>query len=312
MGQEKTKSKKGSGARGRSEDKGVAGRAGAVADLLAALAPLTNAQRTAFHRQHAASRCDALGARTKSLGVVKDASDWAPTIHKALAKFPTDLRRYGPARFAWLLECVLALVDARAAQEADGGAAPAAKAALDRARGAARDARRDLVEALETLGAGDAETEAAIARAVAAGGDDEAQAGALAALAGAARGWIGRADAESKALVASVGLTIGEVDSAENAAGELGAAVGSKTLAGRLEFRDSAAVNRAEGRVVCEMRLAMRLFASAHERNKLVPKLTPGPGTRAVLGKHAAAVEDAPADPPPPPAPAPATGAPTG
>lgn len=279
---------------GGGKDKSATGRAALAAQILSTLEPLTNAQRTAFLRLFSAAKCDEFGAKTKSAAVVKDAVEWAPIIAKALGKCPADLRRYGKARFAWLLECILALVDARAAQEAEGEPVPAVRAGAARAVEAAKDARAELVDALETLHEGDAPALKVLATAAAAvRNDDEALADSVQAVATLARGWLGRMDAESRALVASVGLTLGEVESAENAAATLAASVGATTLAGRLDFRDSPVVNRAEGRVLCEMRTAMRLFASAHDRNKLVPKLAPGAGTRHVLGKHPTVAKDA-------------------
>ncbi len=47
---------------------------------------------------------------------------------------------------------------------------------------------------------------------------------------------------------------------------------------------DTPPVNRAEGRVLLEMRHAMAEFARANALNKSVPKLVPGAGTRSVLG----------------------------
>jgi hypothetical protein len=305
MSQDKAKVKKGGQARGGAGSgagKAASGRAGAVAEVLSRREPLANTQRTAFHRLFAAAQCDAMGARTKSAGVVKDAVAWVPIIDKALGRFPAELRRYGQARFAWLLECILALVDARAAQQADGDGVPAARTNAARARAAAKDAQGELVDALETLGEQADLVAQALAAPVGAVSEDEALVSTVGAVASLARAWLSKSDAESKALVASVGLTLGEIESAENAAAELGAAIGAKALAGRLDFRDSPAVNRAEGRVLLEMRTAMRLFASAHDKNKLVPKLVPGPATRHVLGRKAAgqAAEAAPGEPAPP------------
>lgn len=303
-----TKGEKGAALRaGGGKDKLATGRAAVAAQLLSTLEPLTNAQRMAFFRLFSAAKCDELGAKTKSGAVVKDSVEWAPIIAKALGKYPVDLRRYGKARFAWLLECILALVDARAAQEVEGGSVPDVRAGAARALETAKNARAELVDALETLQEGDAVAQKALTTAASAlRNDDEALADSVQAVATLARGWLGRTDAESRALVASVGLALGEVESAENAAAALGAAVGAKTFAGRLEFRDSPVVNRAEGRVLCEMRTAMRLFASAHDRNKLVPKLVPGPGTRHILGKHpTSASSETDASSPAAPAPAP-------
>jgi hypothetical protein len=59
----------------------------------------------------------------------------------------------------------------------------------------------------------------------------------LRALAALARGWLGRGDAASKALVASVGLAIGDVEAAEEAANALTAAGADKSIEGRISVR---------------------------------------------------------------------------
>ncbi len=53
-------------------------------------------------------------------------------------------------------------------------------------------------------------------------------------------------------------------------------------------MRDLPAVNRAEGRVLLEMRGAMRIFAKANEKSRDVPRLVPGKATRAVLAPRIA------------------------
>jgi hypothetical protein len=73
------------------------------------------------------------------------------------------------------------------------------------------------------------------------------------------------------------------VDDAWAAAADLDGA--SDAVAGRRKNagRDSAVVNRAEGRVLVEMRIAMHAFAYAADESGLVKRLVPGPGTAAVL-----------------------------
>ena len=47
--------------------------------------------------------------------------------------------------------------------------------------------------------------------------------------------------------------------------------------------RDDSTANRAEGRVLVEMKAAMRAFDEARELGALAPKLVPGPETQRVL-----------------------------
>ena len=65
-------------------------------------------------------------------------------------------------------------------------------------------------------------------------------------------------------------------------------ATASKTLEGAVVVRDSPQVNRVEGRLLLEMRAAMRMFNKANARNKHVPKLVPGDATRGALAPRMA------------------------
>lgn len=250
-------------------------------------AGLTAAERKAFSGRFADAACDAMGGRTKSEGVLSDALDWASIMAKALKKQPKALRRYGAARFTWFLDCVQTLADARQGQ-ISGDSAASAKARLERAAKTAKEARADLLETLETLVEGNADAEEKLAKAQGNAENNDALITSLQALAGIGHEWIERADAESKALVESVGLTLGEVQAAEAAASDLTAAAAEKTIEGRVKPNDTPAVNRAEGRVLLEMRAAMKVFARAHERESDVPKLSPGSATRAILAPKTA------------------------
>jgi hypothetical protein len=227
--------------------------------LLLGLPPLTQAQRSAFRSQFSDAQCDALGTRTKAEAVGRDARAWAATIDASLRKHPDVLRRYGKARFAWFLECIRDLYQALDAQRAARGSVGASKRQAGYAREAARAAREDLLEALEMIvGGSEAERESLSAASGAARSNEEI-ARSLRSLADLAEGWL-----------------------KERAAGDA-------TLEGKGTARDAPAVNRIEGRLLLEMRIVMRVFARAHERNAVVPRLTPGPGTRPVLRSRSAA-----------------------
>jgi hypothetical protein len=274
--------------------------------VLAAIAPewpsLTNAQRAAFAARYVDAKCEEQGGRTKSEGVLSEAIGWAPVMGKALKAHPDALRRYSPERFAWYLACARALADARAVQEAKGDTAAARRAQVAKAEKTALDARRELLETLEELVDGDDAEEKALA--VAAGtteGSDRIVAS-ITALATLARAWLGRTEPHAKELVKAAGLHLAEVEAAEAAGEALAAASADKTMEGRVNPRDTPPVNRAEGRMLLEMKAAMRVFARANERNKDVPKLVPGEATRHVLAPRQAkskANETAPAVPAP-------------
>jgi hypothetical protein len=249
---------------------------------------LTAAQRGAFSARHSDAACEEMGGRTRSEGVLANALEWTGPMAKAMKKHPQPLRRYGAARFAWLLESIRALADAREVQQIADGATGVAKTRAQRAQKSALESREELLETLEALVEGAGEAEAAVARAAKITDKADSIVTALRALAALGRDWLARNDAASKALVESVGLTLDEITTAELAAGALDAAGADRTIEGRVVVRDLPAVNRAEGRVLLEMRGAMRIFAKANEKNREVPRLVPGKATRSVLAPRTA------------------------
>lgn len=273
--------------------------------LRLALAPLTQAERLAFRDQFSDAQCDTFGAKTKANAVLREGRVWAATIDSALGKHPQALRRYGKARFAWFLDCLHHLSEALEVQRAAHGSAGASKRQAELAKEAGRARREELMEALEMLAGGNAKEREALARATGTAENAAELARSLKDLAELAEGWLGRATAEAKALVASVDLTAGDMDAAREAAEAVDRAAGDATLitsASRSSARDLPAVNRAEGRLLLEMRTAMRVFERAHARSAVVPRLVPGPATRSVLarrggraGKDAVDVDQAPA-----------------
>ena len=78
-------------------------------ELLADLPRLTDAERAAFRAQFTDEQCAALGDRTKSGAVQKDAFGWAKVMHSTLRAHPHAVRRYGATRLAWFVECLRGL-----------------------------------------------------------------------------------------------------------------------------------------------------------------------------------------------------------
>jgi membrane-associated HD superfamily phosphohydrolase len=256
--------------------------------LLEGQPSLGAAQRGAFTARHSDAACEEMGGRTKSEGVLANALEWTGPMAKALKKHPQPLRRYGAARFAWFLESIRALADAREVQQIADGATGVAKARAQRAQKAALESREELLETLDALAEGNDEAEAAVARAAKITDRADTIVTALRALAALGRDWLSGNDAVSQALVESVGLTLDEITTAELAADALDAAGADRTIEGRVVVRDLPAVNRAEGRVLLEMRGAMRIFANANAKSREVPKLVPGKATRGVLAPRTA------------------------
>lgn len=295
----KSKDKASSGAKDKASKPAKPVKATVEARLLAELPALTAAEKRVFLAQHPPSRCDAMGGRTKSEGVLKEARAHAAVIAKALRKHPVELRRYGRARFAWLLTCVAALDDARDAQQATDGSTTAAKDRAARAEATARALREDLLDALTTIAEGNPDDERALATATGSLMGAPALVASLRGLSALARAWLDRDTEDAKVLAASVSLTLADVEAAEAAAGALEEAAGDSTIEGRAAVKDTPSVNRAEGRVLLELRLAMRAFERAHERNKEIPRLPSGAATRQAFDRRSAAKAGAAEQPAP-------------
>lgn len=280
-----SKSSKGGGAKPEGGDKTLQ----VEERLLLSLPALTEIERRAFRGQFSDAQCDAYGSRTKAEPVCREARSWAATIDAALRKQPQSLRRYGTARFAWMLECVRDLHIALEAQASAKGGVGASRRQAGHARESAIAARDELLEALGLLAGGKATMRAELSTAAGTTENAAAIARSLRELANLADAWLKHESPEAKALVSSVGLTPGDSDTARKAADALDAATGDATLGGKESARDAPTVNRAEGRVLLEMRTVMRIFERAHEKSALVPRLNPGPATRTVLRPRAAA-----------------------
>ncbi len=247
--------------------------------LLAMWPPLGEAHREAFRQLVPDAECEALGDKTKSDAVLREAIAWCKAIDAALRAHPYALRRYGPPRFVWLVECVVALEEAVRAQRTRGGGAR--QRMLDRSTSRARDAHADLVTALEVI---------AIARPDALTRIAEASKD-VASPAGLGRGLrvladladeLGRSyEPRTRALVASVTLRAEDAHAARAAAAEVEAA--AQPAAAADAGGDTALTNRVEGRVLAELRFAKQIFDRVRERAPFVPKLAPGPGTRAAI-----------------------------
>lgn len=244
---------------------------------------LGETQQRAFLRQASTAKCAELGARTKAEGVYREAQKWAPIIHSAIEKHPVALRRYSKPRFTWYLLCLRELGEQVGSQKTKQSKASTARSTLERAVEEGKAVRDVLAEALEILAQGDAAAEAAYATAYGTSESPESLRRSLAGLADLADAWLAKRDEESRALIESVDLNADDVRLAREAHAGLGDASSSRTTEGSARTNDDLATNRAEGRMLFEMRLAMSVFESAHRRTGLVQRLTPGPATKRAL-----------------------------
>jgi hypothetical protein len=255
--------------------------------LLSDLPRLTDADRAAFRAQFSDSQCDEIGARTQAVDVNEEALAWAEKMHGALKRHPHALRRYGATRFAWFVECIRALESSLLDQDLERSRSAPMDMGLDLARIAAFSVRNDLKDTLTMLAGSDASEKESVARALGINEGDEALVATLRGLADLAEWWLRREDARAKTLVASVSLGESDVEAARSAARELAQAANLAPLPDDANARDAASVNRIEGRVLLEMSIAMTVFARAHGQTPAVPRLIPGPATRAVLVSNA-------------------------
>jgi hypothetical protein len=288
-----SESGRGAGKKGAQEDRAAESEVALAQHLLQSRQPLTDVQRSAFRSRFADAQCDDYGDRTKSKGVFKEGAAWAAQIKQTLAQ-PHEGLRYSEARFTWLLECLLELAIARDAQKTAQGSVGAVRRLEEQARAAALETREDLLEMLGELAGGVEADVEALRTARGTTKDNAALATSVRALAGLADGWLKRKGETDRALVAATGLTEAHAQAARRAAGVLDRASRDKAAEGRVEPRDTPPVNRAEGRLLREMGVAMRSFAEGNRKNKVVRKLVPGPATRNALVRIRAAAEDEP------------------
>ena len=280
-----------------------------VTHALAALPALDDAERAALARQVSEATCDELGGRTRASGVLADAASWAPALVKQTALAPAALR-YAAKRATWFCECAVALADAIAEANGGAGATNGAGTSAVAARAAARAAHHALAEPLEDLAGDDAAAKDALSSARGPNKTDDELHASLLALAGLADGWLARAkkDAGARLLLEDAGLDAALVQTARQRAADLAARTAAKTEAGAAMAKDPPSVNRAEGRVLSEMRVAYRRFAEAHDRDRTVPRFTPGHATKRVVGYSGSAKSPKSPKSPPDQAPAPLDG----
>lgn len=253
--------------------------ASVVGTLLATLPPLTNIQRQAFREQFTLAQCDAIGMLAEAPAVHREALAWLRPIERTLTRHPLLVRRYGRTRFAWFLECIRDLGEALEIRRGGDNPPSAFHERAERVQRAALRIREELIEAISVLASGDERESARLAEAAGATDAPEQLGASLHALARLAEDWIDHEGPVARALVASVDLTEADVEVARAAAH----AMAPHQDVSEADHANLRAVGRAEGRVLLEMGLVMRIFERAHRWDRRVPRLLPGPATRGAL-----------------------------
>ncbi len=267
----------------RAEQSSSAARKGpdasVVGALLASLPPLTNIQRQAFREQFTLAQCDAIGLLAEAPSVHREALAWVRPIDRTLTRHSLLVRRYSRTRFAWFLECIRDLGEGLEIRR--GGETPPSTfhERVERVQRAALRIREELIEAISVLASGDERESERLAEAAGATDTPEQLGASLHALARLAVEWLDHEGPVARALVASVALTEADVEAARAAAH----ALAPRQDVSEEDHANLRAVDRAEGRVLLEMGLAMRIFERAHRWDRRVPRLLPGPATRMAL-----------------------------
>jgi hypothetical protein len=241
-----------------------------VSTYLAALVPLTNVQREVFREQFTPPQCDENGGRLDAGAVLADALKWIPSIGDTLTRNPLLVRRYSGIRFAWFLECIRELSERLDIQDTLKGEGGMPSPRSERAQQTAKRMRDDLLLAVSVLAEGDDDERARLAAASGSAATQEALIASLHAMTRLADDWLERDSHTARVLVASVNLTVADVEAAS--------AVAHALSHDSSEQGNLPTVNRIAGRVVLEMGLAMRVFERAHRWEERVPLLVPGHG----------------------------------
>ena len=259
---------------------------------LGTLPALTGKLRAAFRSAFTDEQCDAWGEKTKAENVIKEAEKFVATMNRAL-KDNTDVT-YSRRRLTFLCELLVLLEDevAHTTDTSMGGLRSTRGAAL----AVANNARKDLARRLRALAGGQQKLlgEVATVAPHSESSPTDVQDSLTATI---DLGVKLRRNELMEALADDVGLTEARLNSAYSALESLAGARSVSLNAAAFEG-DAPSVNRIEGRVLREMRLAQRLFNESREAGVNVPALVAGPSLKVIFGK-ADAVE-APAPTPPP------------
>lgn len=256
---------------------------------LASLPALSARLRAAYRLSFTDEQCDAWGEKTRADVVLKEAEKWIASMNGSLKRDP-DVA-YSRRRLAFLCELVVLLEDeiARTTQKNGGEHQSIRSAALS----LASNARADLARRLRAMAGGRQSILAEVSRHrpdnAKSVSDVQESLTALISLATRLR-----RDEVSEALADDVGLSESRLNAAYSALEALTGA-SELTLNAAAYEGDAPSVNRIEGRVLRELRLAQRLFAEAKEVGVSVPALVPSPALKAILG----ADSEAPAPTPP-------------
>ncbi len=257
---------------------------------LGSLPALTGKLRAAFRSAFTDEQCDAWGEKTKAENVIKEAEKFVVTMNRSL-KDGTDVT-YSRRRLTFLCELLVLLEDE--VEHTKDKENASLRSTRNAALAVANNARKDLARRLRALAGGQQKILQDIA-AVAPASDKSASDVQDSLTATIDLGLKLRRNELMEALANDVGLTEERLNNAYSSLEAL-AGASSVSLNAAAYEGDAPSVNRIEGRVLREMKLAQRLFSESREAGVSVPALVAGPSLNAIFGKDA----EAPAPTPPP------------
>ncbi len=259
---------------------------------LGSLPALTGKLRAAFRAAFTDEQCDAWGEKTKAENVITEAEKFVATMNRALTDH-SDVT-YSRRRLTFLCELLVLLEDEVAYTKDSSGSG--LRSTRSAALSVANNARRDLSRRLRALAGGQQIILQEIAN-VAPGNEASPTDVQDSLTATIDLGMKLRRNELMEALADDVGLTEARLNSAY-ASLEALAGASSVSLNPAAYEGDAPSVNRIEGRVLREMRLAQRLFDESREAGVKVPALVAGPSLKGVFGKEDAVEAPAPTPPP--------------
>ena len=259
---------------------------------LGTLPALTGKLRSAFRSAFTDEQCDAWGEKTKAENVIAEGEKFVATMARSL-KDNTDVT-YSRRRLAYLCELLVLLQDE--VEHTRDSSMTGLRSTRNAALAVGVNARRDLARRLRALAGGQQKVLQDI---TACAPDNESSANdvqdSLTATIDLAQKL--RRDDIIEALADDVGLTEARLNSAYSALESLAGAREVALNAAAYEG-DAPSVNRIEGRVLREMRLAQRLFDESRAAGVSVPSLVAGPSLKVIFGKNSEVEAPAPTPPP--------------
>lgn len=249
--------------------------------LMKQLPKLSPLLREGFRSMWSDKQCDAWARRTRASDVLHQAHDWLIVANGALTRAEHEDVPYSKQRLAWLAELTSGLED-----ELAGTPKPdvmAARQARDEALVESNQVRARLRSRMVLLVGGDEERGAALAIANKGSRTPSEVTSALTHLHELLTRW--RRDARLRVLADELGLDESLLLRAEGSArllreSELEAASVST------ERGDAPSVNRAEGRVLRELRALQLAFSAAREEGLRVPPLKVRPALKSLLSSR--------------------------